>query len=93
MNRKKGANCRLPSIRKNEIEEAIAEILRPLLSDTFIEKIVDEALKEFNENHKSEQLINQLENELSTIKDNINKYTDLLIQTRNIDLLWIKLMN
>lgn len=72
MNRKKGVNCRLPSIRKNEIEEAIAEILRPLLSDTFIEKIVDEALKEFNENHKSEQLINQLENELSTIKDNIN---------------------
>ena len=91
MNRKKGANCRLPSIRKNEIEEAIAEILRPLLSDTFIEKIVDEALKEFNENHKSEQLINQLENELSTIKDNINKYTDLLIQTRNIDVIMDKI--
>ena len=91
MNRKKGVNCRLPSIRKNEIEEAIAEILRPLLSDTFIEKIVDEALKEFNENHKSEQLINQLENELSTIKDNINKYTDLLIQTRNIDVIMDKI--
>lgn len=53
MNRKKGANCRLPSIRKKKIEEAIAEILKPLVLDTFIEKIVDEALKEFNENHKS----------------------------------------
>ena len=91
MNRKKGAICRLPSIRKNEIEEAIAEILRPLLSDNFIETIVDKALKEFNENYKSEQLITQLENELSTIKDNINKFTDLLIQTRNIDVIMDKI--
>ena len=62
-----------------------------MLSDNFIETIVDEALKEFNENYKSEQLITQLEKELSTIKDNINKFTDLLIQTRNIDVIMDKI--
>lgn len=62
-----------------------------MLSDNFIETIVDEALKEFNGNYKSEQLITQLEKELSTIKDNINKFTDLLIQTRNIDVIMDKI--
>lgn len=43
----------IPSIIDNETFFLVKEILKPLLSDNFIETIVDETLKEFNGNYKS----------------------------------------
>ena len=46
MNRKKGANCRLPSIRKNEIEEAMNDLQKALSNYKDYQK--DYAVKEYN---------------------------------------------
>lgn len=61
------------------------------MSDEFIENIVDKALLEFNDKNKNKDTISKLECDLLNVKDQISKFTDLLIQSRNIDLIMDKI--
>ena len=73
------------------VEEVVTEIVKPLFNDSFIERIVDDALTNFSETHKAEEFANKLEAELNEVKEQIKKYTDLLIQSRNIDIIMDKI--
>lgn len=91
IDKKKKRKCSLPSINKRVVEEDVTEIVRPLFNDAFIERIVDDALTNFSETHKAEEFANKLEAVLNEVKEQIKKYTDLLIQSRNIDIIMDKI--
>ena len=91
IDKKKKRKCSLPSINKRVVEEVVTEIVKPLFNDSFIERIVDDALTNFSETHKAEEFANKLEAELNEVKEQIKKYTDLLIQSRNIDIIMDKI--
>lgn len=83
--------CSLPYFDKDELEKSIALAVKDILTDSFIEKVVDDAINEINNDHDKKIELTNTNKEKSKIKDDIEKFTNLLIQTKNIDIIMDKI--
>ena len=83
-----GKLCELPYFKKDIIEETVVKLAKSMFTDSFINDVVDRAMKEFSEENISKEKIKQLKKEQNDVKKQIDKFTDLLIcQDRNIDII------
>lgn len=90
INRIKNEGCKQDIIKKDSLEKRIVDEVKILLTD---EIIIDFARKIKNslDNDNGQGMIKVYEKQLNQTKNLISRYTDLLIEDRNIDLIMDKI--
>ena len=83
----KKKDCILPAIPREELELSVVEAVRMQLTDQAINQIVDDALIKLNNNIERKNRVSKLKKQLTEVNEQIEKFTDLLIQSRNIDII------
>lgn len=66
---------------------SVVEAVRMQLTDQAINQIVDDALIKLNNNEERKNSVLKLKKELLEVNEQIEKFTNLLIQSRNLDII------
>ena len=82
--------CSLPALRQDELENSVTQTIFKILSDKDIDEIVDNTLKEF-EDEKYSNRLNEIDNELVDVDSQITNLTNLLARNRSVDIILDKI--